>query len=313
MATILVTGCAGFIGSHITERLLNDGHNVVGVDNFDDYYARKTKERNIMGFRNNTKFNFLEGSILNHTFVSKLTKKNISIVNHQAAIAGVRASIANPVKYLRTNVEGTLLLLNAFKDVEKFVVASSSSVYGEVPEKELPVNESRELEAISPYALSKIQTEMWCDLFSRIYGTKTVSLRYFTVYGPRQRPDEALTKFIIKSLKGEPIEIYGTGEQTRDFTYVGDVVNANILTMEKGSGVYNISSGKRISVNELVKKIEEIMNKPINIKYIENQMGDVSHTLADITKARSELGYEPETTLEEGIKKHVEWVKSIIT
>jgi len=303
---ILVTGCAGFIGSNITERLLNDGHDVTGIDNFDPYYDPAIKERNISGFREDPSFTFLKGSILDKHILGKVPK-GISVVCHQAATAGVRYSLQNPLKY-NDNPKGTLALLERFKDA-RFIYASSSSVYGELSRDSLPAREDFAPNPASPYAASKLMGEGWCDLYSRIHGTKTVILRYFTVYGPRQRPDEAINRFTNGILDGREIQIYGDGEQTRDFTYVDDVVSANVLAMEKGSGTLNIASGESVSVNRLVELIQQKLGIKASVRRIGKQAGDVSHTLADISRAKEELGYSPEFSIDRGVKAYCEWAK----
>jgi UDP-glucose 4-epimerase len=308
----LVTGCAGFIGSHLAESLMKKGWKVFGVDNFDPYYDSKIKKKNIDALRKFEGFEFIEGDIFEDSVLKTIFEREIDVVYHLAASAGVRNSIKYPTLYCKNDVFSTAKLLEYSKDnnVKKFVFASSSSVYGEVSEQELPVKESREPKPISPYALSKLNGEMWCQLYNEIYDLDTVILRYFTVYGPRQRPDEAFTKFITKIINGEQIEIYGNGEQTRDFTYVQDIVDGTILAAEKGNGIYNLGGGNRISVNEMVSVIGEVMRIQINKINIEKQQGDVSHTGADISKARTELGYEPKVSLREGTKSHVSWAKS---
>lgn len=307
---ILVTGCAGFIGSHITERLLSEGHDVVGIDNFHPYYDRKLKEHNMSGFRDHKSFRFLEGSILDEKALD-MAPKDIEVVNHQAAIAGVRNSMKLPLEYFQINVMGTLKLMEKFRHAKRFIFGSSSSVYGDVPENELPVKEDRPPNPISPYALSKLNAEQWCNMMSGMLGMKLVILRYFTVYGPRQRPDEAMGKFFRKVIRNEPIEVYGDGLQTRDFTYVGDVVQANMHAIERGSGVYNVASGSRISVNELISAIERVSGKTLDIRHIGKQAGDASHTWADIQKASSELGYSPKTGLEDGLSEQFKHVHSL--
>ncbi len=311
MANILVTGCAGFIGSNIAEALLKEGHSVTGIDNLDPYYSVEIKKANLEILKKSRNFDFILGSILDDSALQKIRAKGIEIVSHQAAMAGVRASMKNPQKYCNVNVLGTVKLLDTFRDAEKLVLASSSSVYGEVNEGDLPVSERRPPSPISPYALSKLNAENWCSMFSESYGMKTVMLRYFTVYGPRQRPDEAIQKFINKIFRGETIEIYGDGKQTRDFTCVLDVVKANMLAMRKGNGTFNIASGNRISVNDLVKVLGEVIGKEPDIRHIESQQGDVSHTGADITRAKEILGYAPEYSIEEGVRKHVDWFKGV--
>lgn len=307
MAEILVTGAAGFIGSTLAGELLLQGHHVTGIDNLNRYYSPELKRRNLEALKKSREFKFILGSVLDKSALKKTGK--VEVVFHEAAVAGVRPSLKKPMMYLENNTIGTLRLLEHFRDVERFIYASTSSVYGDVPESQLPIKESQEKRPISPYGLSKLHGEQWCKLFSRLYGLKTVSLRLFTVYGPRQRPDEAIGRFISAMLSGNPLEIYGDGNQTRDFTFVGDVVNAHILAMEKGEGVYNIGSGKSITVNELVKAISRVTGKNPKIIHTEKQAGDVENTRADITLARNDLGYGPKQTLESGLKKHTEWIK----
>jgi len=305
----LVTGCAGFIGSHLAEELLRRGERVIGVDNLDPYYSVEIKKKNLEGLKKDKNFEFVLGSILDDRILEKISK-DVDLVYHLAAIAGVRNSIKEPVKYCDFDVLGTVKLLDTFrrKDVEKFVFASSSSVYGEVPEKELPAKEDRAPRPIAPYALSKAQAEEWCNMFNNTYGLPTVSLRYFTVYGPRQRPDEAFTKFISAVLRNKQLEIYGDGKQTRDFSFVGDIIAGTILAGEKGDGIYNVSSGKRITLNGAIDMIFGLIGKKPDVKHLERQVTDVTHTWADITRIKK-LGYSPKTTLEEGLKKQVEWCR----
>jgi UDP-glucose 4-epimerase len=303
---ILVTGCAGFVGSHIAEGILRQGHEVIGIDNLDPYYSPELKKKNLESLRQNRGFKFISGSILDKSVLKKAGRPDM--VNHQAAMAGVRSSIKDPMKYFTTNVLGTINLLEAFRDTDKFIYASSSSIYGEVPREELPVSEERKPMPISPYSLSKLQGEAWCNMFSRLYGYNLTILRYFTVYGPRQRPDEAICKFIRSILAGRPIEIYGDGSQTRDFTYVKDVVDANILALGNANGLYNIGSGKGISVKELLEIIFRMAGRT-RVILKERQAGDVQDTLADITKARNELGYKPKYTIESGLREYIGWLR----
>jgi UDP-glucose 4-epimerase len=313
MTKVLVTGCAGFIGSHLTEELLARGFKVRGIDNFDPYYSVELKKKNLSHFQNHPKFEFIEDSILNDAILEALLK-DVETVYHLAAVAGVRNSIKDPVKYCNYDVLATVKLLNATKNqnVRKFVYASSSSVYGEVPASELPVSEKRALKPISPYGMAKLQGEQWCEMFTATYGLPTICLRFFTVYGPRQRPDEAFTKFIGSILRGEEIVVYGDGTQTRDFTYVKDAVNAIISGANKGKGAYNIASGKRIILNDVIKMLEKVSELKAKVKYVERKKEDVSHTWADISKAQKELGYKPDTSLEHGIRAQTEWYKKEI-
>lgn len=304
---VLLTGCAGFIGSHLAEELLKQGYEVVGIDNLNTYYSPELKKRNLKVLKKFTKFKFILGSILDKSEMKKAGR--VDIVFHEAAVAGVRPSLDNPMMYLENNTLGTINLLENFRDVKRFIYASTSSIYGNVPKSQLPIKEMQEKKPISPYGLSKLQGEKWCELYSRIYGLKTVSLRLFTVYGPRQRPDEAIGRFIRALLSGGAITIYGDGEQTRDFTFVGDAVNAHILSMEKGKGVYNIGSGKSITVNGLVKTISRVTGREAKVRHIEKQAGDVLHTWADITLAREGLGYEPRYSIESGLQEHINWIR----
>ena len=305
----LVTGCAGFIGSHLTERLLRKGYEVIGIDCFTDYYAREIKERNIENALNEKNFKLIGEDILEMNEYPE-----VDYVFHEAAQAGVRASWGNSFEiYTRNNIETTQKLLEFYKDreIKKFVYASSSSVYGDA---ELPMREDSLLKPVSPYGVTKLAGENLCYLYWRNYNVPTVSLRYFTVYGPRQRPDMAIHKFVKAILNGEEITVFGDGTQTRDFTFIDDVVEANILAgnSEIEGGVFNVGGGSRISVNKLIKLLEEIIGKEARIKYIEKQKGDVWDTLADTTKISNELNWEPEVKIEEGLKMFVEWYKKQI-
>ena len=305
----LVTGCAGFIGSHLTERLLRKGYEVIGIDCFTDYYAREIKERNIENALNEKNFKLIGEDILEMNEYPE-----VDYVFHEAAQAGVRASWGKSFEiYTRNNIEATQKLLEFYKDreIKKFVYASSSSVYGDA---ELPMREDSLLKPVSPYGVTKLAGENLCYLYWRNYNVPTVSLRYFTVYGPRQRPDMAIHKFVKAILNGEEITVFGDGTQTRDFTFINDVVEANILAgnSEIEGGVFNVGGGSRISVNKLIKLLEEIIGKEARIKYIEKQKGDVWDTLADTTKISNELNWEPEVKMEEGLKMFVEWYKKQI-
>jgi len=305
----LVTGCAGFIGSHLTERLLRKGYKVIGIDCFTDYYAREIKERNIENALNEKNFKLIGADILEMNEYPE-----VDYVFHEAAQAGVRASWGKSFEiYTRNNIEATQKLLEFYKDreIKKFVYASSSSVYGDA---ELPMREDSLLKPVSPYGVTKLAGENLCYLYWRNYNVPTVSLRYFTVYGPRQRPDMAIHKFVKAILNGEEITVFGDGTQTRDFTFIDDVVEANILAgnSEIEGGVFNVGGGSRISVNKLIKLLEEIIGKEARIKYIEKQKGDVWDTLADTTKISNKLNWEPEVKIEEGLKMFVEWYKKQI-
>ena len=303
----LVTGCAGFIGSHLTERLLKEDFKVAGIDCFTDYYTRQIKEKNIENALKHENFEFTEEDILDMD-----TFPEVDYIFHQAAQAGVRASWGKSFEiYTRSNIEATQRLLEFYKDreIKKFVYASSSSVYGDT---ELPIREDSLLKPVSPYGVTKLAGENLCYLYYKNYGVPVISLRYFTVYGPRQRPDMAIHKFVQAILKGDKIIVYGDGTQTRDFTYMDDVTEANILaanSMSKGE-VFNIGGGSRISVNELIGLLEVISGNKAKVKYIERQKGDVGDTLASITKATKLLKWYPKIRIEEGLKRYFEWLTS---
>lgn len=307
---LLVTGVAGFIGSHLAERLLEEGFEVIGVDSFLDYYSKKIKENNLKGLIHNPKFRFIEGNILSFDLNEILSQ--VEGVFHQAAIPGVRASWGKDFnQYVQNNILGTQVLLEASKDtnIKKFVYASSSSVYGNADE--LPIKENSPMNPVSPYGVSKLSGEHLAMLYFKSYGVRTVSLRYFTVYGPRQRPDMGFHKFIKAVLSGNEIEIYGTGEQTRDFTFVDDAVEANLQAFLKGKEgeVYNVGGGSRIRLIQAVKAIEETSGGIARLKYTEPQRGDAKHTYADISKAKRDFGYSPKVDIYEGLKRHYEWLR----
>lgn len=312
MARYLVTGAAGFIGSHLSQRLLDDGHYVIGVDCFTDYYAREIKERNLQDFLDVQNFDFVESDLLDIDLVKLLDK--VDYVFHEAAQAGVRTSWGADFEvYVRSNVLATQKLLEAAKDtgIRKLIYASSSSVYGDA--ESYPTTEDMTPRPVSPYGVTKLAGEHLCMLYWKNFQVATIALRYFTVYGPRQRPDMAFNKFIRKIFAGEPITVYGDGEQTRDFTFVDDAVEANILAAEAdvAGEVLNIGGGSRITVNGVVAMLEELIDSRANVEYIAKQSGDVRHTAADIIKAGELFGYEPNIGLREGLKSQVEWMRKL--
>lgn len=301
----LVTGGAGFIGSHLCERLVENGE-VVCLDNFDPYYSPQTKRKNIEPLIEHSNFELIEGSILDRELLGRIFA-DVDCVFHNAAQAGVRASVENPLKTHEVNATGTLNLLKAATDsgVRKVINASSSSVYGKV--SYLPFDEEHPNVPVSPYGASKLVAEHYCRVFSELQGLETVSLRYFTVFGPKMRPDLAINIFTGKALNNEPIEIFGDGEKTRDFTFIDNIIDGNLRAMERGSGVYNIGGGERVSINGLAEKIVKIVGSDSEIIYSESVKGDAEHTWSDVSKARRELGYEPEVGLDEGLRRYVEW------
>ena len=300
----LVTGCAGFIGSHLVDTLLVQGYEVIGIDCFTDYYPREIKEANISNALKNKNFKFMEEDILN---MDKFPE--VDFVFHLAAQAGVRASWGKSFEiYTKNNIEATQKLLEFYKDlsIKKFVYASSSSVYGDA---ELPMKENSLLKPVSPYGVTKLAGENLCYLYWKNYNVPTVSLRYFTVYGPRQRPDMAIHKFVRAIINEEEITVFGDGTQTRDFTFVEDAVEANVLAAKSNSveNVFNIGGGTRISVNDLIGEIEKLIGNRAKIKHTEKQKGDVSDTLADVNKARAMLNWQPKIDIHRGLSNYIKW------
>jgi len=309
----LVTGTAGFIGSTLAERLLADGADVVGIDCFTDYYPRAFKERNLSGPRAHPRFRFIESPIQNVDLGALLADR--THVFHLAAQAGVRKSWGRDFAiYTQNNIEATQMLLEAAvkTPLERFVYSSSSSVYGDhVP---MPMREDALPQPVSPYGVSKLAAEQLCYLYFANFGVPTVSLRYFTVYGPRQRPDMAFHKFLRATIRGEAITVYGDGEQTRDFTFVSDAVEANVAAAVRGipGRVYNIGGGSRVSVNEVLDMIGRVTGTRPRIAVDPAQKGDMRHTFAETWLARTDLGFQPKVDLEEGLAAEYQWLKEIL-
>jgi len=309
---IIVTGAAGFIGSHLCRRLLEDGCSVTGIDCFADYYPRWIKERNVAPLLKAKRFKLIPEDL--DAWPLKRTLKTADAVFHLAAQAGVRASWGDNFSvYIKNNIQVTQKLLEAAKDVplKKIVFASSSSVYGLTPD--LPMSETSPLLPLSPYGVTKLAAENLSFLYYKNYGVPAVSLRFFTVYGPGQRPDMAFHKFFKAILDGQRITIYGDGRQTRDFTYVDDIIEANVAALHKGQAgqVYNIGGGHREILDRLFPVIERICGKPVRLRREEPQKGDVLHTLAKIDKAREDLAFQPHMPLEEGLRREWEWIQGL--
>ncbi|MDD5063236.1 MAG: GDP-mannose 4,6-dehydratase [Phycisphaerae bacterium] len=308
----LVTGAAGFIGSHLSERLLDNGLMVVGIDSFDDFYDPRIKRQNIKGCLKNKNFQLVEADIRDSSAMDKVVGDGIEIIVHLAARAGVRPSIEKPLLYADVNINGTMVLLEAAKKykVNKFVFASSSSVYGN--NKKVPFSEDDNVDfPISPYAATKKACELICHTYHHLYGISITSLRFFTVYGPRQRPDLAIHKFAKLIEQGKPIPVYGDGSMMRDFTYIDDIIDGVAAAMDKCAGfhLYNLGESRPISVSNLIAEIEKALGKKAVKKYLPPQPGDVERTFADVTKAVNELGYKPDTMIQTGLAKFVEWLR----
>lgn len=307
----LVTGCAGFIGSHLTERLLKT-QEVIGIDCFTDYYPREIKESNMKCFIDNPRFEFVEENILSADL--KRILEDVDFVFHLAAQAGVQASWGEDFRiYTNNNVLATQKILEACKnsEIKRFIYASSSSVYGNA--ETIPVKESDVTKPISPYGVSKLAAEHLCNLYHANYGVPTVILRYFTVYGPRQRPDMAFNRFFHAIENHENITIYGDGKQTRDFTYISDIVEGTIRTGSSNVNgeVFNLAGGSSSSVLDAILIIEESTGKQAKINYRDPQKGDARNTYGDISKAKTVLGYLPKVGLRTGLRHYFEWLKSV--
>jgi len=306
MTRFLVTGCAGFIGSHLVDRLLSEDNEVVGIDCFTDYYPEEQKLENLSHALNHERFTLIKRDI-----VEMDTFPHVDYVFHMAAQPGVRASWgANFTIYTKNNVEATQRLLEFYhsKKLNGFIYSSSSSVYGDA---ELPMKEDVRPSPVSPYGVTKLAAENLCYLYWKNYAVPTVSLRYFSVYGPRQRPDMAINRFVHAMLKEREILVFGDGEQLRDFTFVNDVIDALILAAQSGirGDVLNIGGGHTISVNALIRSVESLVGKKACVRHVEQQKGDARDTLADTTKAKRLLSWKPKTDLESGLKTYIAWVQ----
>ena len=308
----LVTGAAGFVGSSISDALIARGADVVGIDCFTDYYAREIKERNLEGLRQQSTFRFVDAPLQTVPLPDLLD--GVTHIFHMAAQAGVRKSWGDDFRvYTSHNVDSTQRLLEAVKDrkIHRFVYASSSSVYGDVAP--IPMREDAYLQPLSPYGVTKLAAEHLCNLYHANYGVPAVSLRFFTVYGPRQRPDMAFHRFIRAAFEGKPITLYGDGDQTRDFTYIADIVDANLAAGDQGrpGGVYNIGGGSRVSVNHVLELVGQLTGRPLQIHREASQKGDMRDTFADTSRARADLGFHPRFTLERGLGEECAWLAEL--
>ncbi|MBI2187588.1 MAG: NAD-dependent epimerase/dehydratase family protein [Acidobacteria bacterium] len=305
----LVTGAAGFIGSHLSERLVDAGVPVTGIDCFTDFYPRAIKERNLERLRESPRFSLVEGALADADLPTLLD--DVTHVFHLAAQAGVRRSWGREFHiYSVHNVEATQLLLEACigKPIERFVFASSSSVYGD--EVALPMREDARPQPVSPYGVTKLAAEQLCYLYHVNHSVPTVSLRYFTVYGPRQRPDMGFSRFFSAVARDQPVPVFGDGRQTRDFTFVADAVSATVAAATRGKpgGVYNIGGGSRVQLLDVFELIRQVTGRPLRVERLEPQRGDMRDTYADTTRARADLGFAPGVTLEQGLRAQYEWM-----
>lgn len=307
----LVTGAAGFIGSTLAERLLADDVDVVGLDSFTDYYPRPIKEANLAPLRRHPRFSFVEASLQEANLDAVLD--GVTHVFHLAAQAGVRKSWGSQFDvYVVNNISATQRLLErcAGRPLERFVYASTSSVYGDaVP---IPMREDARPQPVSPYGVTKLAAEHLCFLYQASFGVPCVAVRYFTVYGPRQRPDMGFHKFLSAAIEGRPITRYGDGEQTRDFTFVADAVEATRAAGLHGvpGEVYNVGGGSRVSVNEVFDLVGRVTGRPVQLELLPPQMGDMRDTYADTTRARETLGFQPSVTLADGLHAEYQWLLS---
>jgi nucleoside-diphosphate-sugar epimerase len=314
MNTHIVTGVAGFIGSHLAEALLEQGATVIGVDHLNDYYAPQLKHNNLANLQQYSSFKLIRADIQELNWQELLA--GVDVVYHQAAQAGVRASWGEGFKnYTERNINATQVILEAAKQVKsltRIVYASSSSIYGNAVT--MPTPETLCPQPVSPYGITKLAGESLCWLYQRNFGVPVTALRYFTVYGPRQRPDMAFHKFFKAAGDRQPINIFGDGQQTRDYTFVQDIVAANLLAGKIPGAigeVFNIGGGSRVTLVELLDMMEQVMGLPISRNHLENAVGDARHTSADITKAQKILGYTPQVSLLAGLTEEWQWIKSM--
>ena len=309
---ILITGGAGFIGSTLADKLLSEGYRILVIDNFNDYYDVRLKEANVAPNLNNKNYKLYRGDICDRELVEKIFKENnIEKVVHIAARAGVRPSLENPPEYIRSNIDGTINILENMKkyDVKKMVFASSSSVYGNCSAEKFS-EDLKVTEPISPYAATKSACEQFLYTYSKLYDIKTVCLRFFTVYGPKQRPDLAIRKFIELIERNEPIPVYGDGTTMRDYTFIDDIISGICAAIDYDKTPYeiiNLGGGSPVTLNKMIETIEEVLGKKAQINRLPMQPGDVNKTVSDITKAQKLLGYNPKTSFKDGIEKFVNW------
>jgi len=310
---IMVTGGAGFIGSHLCQKIISLGHNVICIDDFNDYYDPAVKEDNIRELADDSRFTLFRADITDRKAVDDiLSSNNTDIIIHLAARAGVRPSLANAALYEKVNVQGTINLLDNCRDrgIKKFIFASSSSVYG--GNRKMPFSETDRVDSpVSPYAATKKSGELICYTYHHLYDISVFAFRFFTVYGPRQRPEMAIHRFTRHIFEGRPIEVFGDGSTSRDYTYIDDIVNGliNSLDLVCGYEIINLGNSYPVKLDRLIRMIQEASGREAGIRYTELQPGDVPATFADIEKARKLIKYKPGTTIEEGLGLFMDWYK----
>lgn len=313
MNTYLITGAAGFIGSHLAEALLKRGDAVVGIDNFNTFYDPSIKESNAKALSNYDSFSLIRGSLLDSEIRERaLSMATYEAVFHIAAWAGVRPSIERPALYQRENIEGTVAMMESIRALKsqmpKFIFASSSSVYGN--NKKTPFHEDDPVDhPVSPYAATKKACELLAYTYHHLYGLRATGLRFFTVYGPKQRPEMAIHKFAQLMVDKKTIPMYGDGSTARDYTYIDDIISGVLAAEANCTGyhVYNLGNSQTVKLSELIEKISEAIGVPATIEQLPMQPGDVDITFADIGRAQKELGYNPQTSIDQGLKKFAAW------
>ncbi len=315
---VLVTGCAGFIGSHLAERLTARGDRVVGLDSFDHFYAREIKERNLQALRVGPSFSLVEGDLRDPATVERALGAGVEVVVHLAALAGVRPSLREPGRFYDVNVMGTLNLLEAAQraGVRRIVFASSSSVYG--ADSQVPFREDDPCaRPVSPYAASKRAGELLAWNAHHLHQLSMTCLRFFTVFGPRQRPDLAIHKFTARISRGEEVELYGDGSSSRDYTFIDDIVDGVVAAIDQQTGdsqpryrIYNLGGSRGTSLAEMVDKVAAAVGRPARIVRVAAPPGEMTRTLADVSLAGRELGYQPKVSLDEGLARFVAWYRA---
>ena len=308
MANIAITGVAGFIGSHLAETLVSQDHQVIGIDNFDPFYSKSIKQRNIKNLEQNVNFQFFNIDVRTEDFTLALSNTSIDLIVHLSARAGVRPSLLFPKSYIHHDIEATVNILETCRrlDINKMIFGSSSSVYGNIPD--LPYSEDIKIDTpISPYAASKLSCEHFNHVYFSQYGINITNLRFFTVYGPRQRPEMGIHKFTRLIDQDKTIQMYGDGTSSRDYTYIDDIVSGIIAALDNKKNIeceiYNLGNSSPVTLNEFISICEKVSGKTALYDQIEEQLGDVPHTYADISKAKKDLDYEPKINLADGLKK----------